>query len=202
MFSFYQVRSSTYNRQCRGQLICRGINHHHLFTNIPYNSYNNIQHVSSHNLLAMPSFLDSTNYQICEDSAQQLDSIAFFKNNKQCLSKIDSSNDNSISNETTIQDENSSLTTIHAPSTMSRTITSTTTNDIRNSNGYSHDLVEGDSTKSFDEKSDPDLKWINWNWPGSHTPCPFNPRNVNVQLSIQPHNSLQVRQKSCKTFEK
>lgn len=45
------------------------------------------------------------------------------------------------------------------------------------------DLAEGE-LKSVEDK---ELTWIDWAWPGSHTPCPFNSRHPADQISTRAH---------------
>lgn len=193
MFRAYQVRFSSNDKRYRCQLVCGGSSHHHhLFTTTPCSLQ---QQTSCRNLTGMPPFLAPSNHQSYVDIAQQLNSVALRKIISQITPEkklLNEMNDNSISNETTIEDENSSLTrTIQDTSTISRTITTDTTNNIQSSNGYFNDTAEEESMKSLDKK-DLGLTWIDWDWPGNHIPCPYNPSNS--QLSTRVHH-LPVRYK-------
>jgi hypothetical protein len=181
MFRVYQVRCSSYNKRYRGQLICGGISRHqHLFTITRCSPYNNIQPTSS----GMPPFLSPSSYQSYINTTQQLDSVAIRKiisQNATEVNSIDQMNDNSNSNTTIIEDENCSSMILQETSTTSRTVTTNITSEIQSSNEH-----------LIDKNNNSDLTWITWDWPGTHTPCPFNPRNINGQLSIQTHH-LPVR---------
>jgi hypothetical protein len=192
MFRVYQVRCSSYNKRYRGQLICGGISRHqHLFTITRCSPYNNIQPTSS----GMPPFLSPSSYQSYINTTQQLDSVAIRKiisQNATEVNSIDQMNDNSNSNTTIIEDENCSSMILQETSTTSRTVTTNITSEIQSSNEHLNDTIEESLTRSLDKNNNSDLTWITWDWPGTHTPCPFNPRNINGQLSIQTHH-LPVR---------
>lgn len=196
MFKVYQVRFSSHDKHYRGQLICgRSSHHHHLFTATPCSS-KNIQQTSYSTFSGMPPFLVPSNYQSYVNTTKQLDSVALYKIVSQITPEINSSDqmiDNSISNRTTI--ENNTSRTLQETLTASRNITTNTTSETLSSNGYLNDTIEEDSMKSFNEKDDPELTWINWDWPGSHAPCPFNPCNMKGQSSTRTHHLL-VRYKS------
>ena len=183
MFRVHQVR------YYRGQLSCVGNRHHHHFiTAAPCGPYNTSK-TSSGNLSGMPPLLNLSNFQQYENNAQECDNVVLSKKVSQITpesNSVNQMNDNSGSNKTIFEDENTSSKTLQETLT-STTISNNTRSDTQSSNGYSNSIAEDNLAKSLDEKENLGLTWIDWDWPGNHTPCPFSPCKLNGQLSTHVH---------------
>ena len=189
MFRVYQVKFFACHRRYRGQIVC-GPNHHHHFNPIACNPSQ--PHLSlPPSLPCAPSTTNS--YQSYVETAQQLNavyvrkSVSKFqgatgaspgdpKKNKQDSENITDTNTTSNTGSKESDASGDGVDTNGVDGAKTGETGSGRSTDVK-------DLAEGE-LKSGEDK---ELTWIDWAWPGSHTPCPFNSRHPADQISARSH---------------
>ena len=185
MFRVYQVKFAQCDRRYRGQIVCgpSGGHHHHMYASMPCSPCAQ-PGIYPQNLPAMPPPLTPINYQSYIDTAQQLDAVAV---RKAVSTRVvagagspahvppKSESDGNSGEDCRVDD----------PSYRNPAAAEGDHQDQAGGLLSRAGLAAGESKSASGKETD--LTWIDWAWPGSHTPCPFNSRHPSDRLSTRTH---------------
>lgn len=185
MFRVYQVKFAQCDRRYRGQIMCgpSGGHHHHMYASMPCSPCAQ-PGIYPQNLPAMPPPLTPINYQSYIDTAQQLDAVAV---RKAVSTRVvagagspahvppKSESDGNSGEDCRVDD----------PSYRNPAAAEGDHQDQAGGLLSRAGLAAGESKSASGKETD--LTWIDWAWPGSHTPCPFNSRHPSDRLSTRTH---------------